>query len=324
MKTRKDWQGAIIFAVILLGLLCLCTTSATAVYMKKLSVEEMVKKADVICIGTVAKKESRWVSGHIETTMTINVSEYLKGNLGGVVEITQMGGALEEPIPITQHVTGMPEFYVNEEVLLFLSTQKRKFAFKPPKAPNPKSRLLDSPQVVGLNQGKYSVITDSRTGEKRVTRFGMRKIAILADGETADKAFEAMTQPDAALPANAPQSPLANIPKSQIAAMAKAGQISSLLQSKTQETKTPLAEKPDSSTQDAQLASKAAPDESPIVFIGKDLPISSKVFGFRDQLDGPQAVELPADEEAIPPVLRFSTLKTLNDFTVEIETILNQ
>ncbi len=320
MKTRKDWQGAIIFAVILLGLLCLCTTSATAVYMKKLSVEQIAKKADVICIGTIAKKESRWVSGHIETTMTINVSEYLKGNLGGVVEITQMGGALEEPIPITQHVTGMPEFYANEEVLLFLSTQKRKFAFTPAKAPNPKSRLLDSPQVVGLNQGKYSVITDPRTGEKRVTRFGMRKIAILADGKTADKAFKAMTQP-AALPANAPQSPLANVPKSRIRAMSKAGLLPSLSSSSTQGTGTPLAEKPDSSTQDAQLPSKAAPDESPIVFIGKDLPISSKVFGFRDQLD---AVGLPADEEAIPPVLRFSRLKTLNDFTVEIETILNQ
>ncbi len=323
MKTRKDWQGAVMSAMILLALLCLCTTSAMAVYMKKLSIEEMVKKADVICIGTVAKKESRWVSGHIETTMTINVSEYLKGNIGSVVEITQMGGVLEEPIPIAQHVTGMPEFYTNEEVLLFLSTQKRKFASTPPKPPNPKSRLLDSPQVVGLNQGKYSVITDPSTGEKRVTRFRLENIAILSGGKSADKTFKAMTQP-AALPANAPQGPLANVPKPRIRAMSKAGLLPSLSSSGTQGTGTPLAEKPDSSTQDAQLASKAAPDESPIVFIGKDLPISSKVFGFRNQLDGPQAVELPADDGAIPPVLRFSTLKTLNDFTVEIETILNQ
>jgi len=323
MKTRKDWQGAVMFAVILLALLGLCTASAMAVYMKKLSIEEIAKRADVICIGTVAKKESRWVSGHIETTMTINVSEYLKGNIGGVVEITQMGGVLEEPIPIAQHVTGVPEFYTNEEVLLFLSTQKREFAFTPPKPRNPKSRLLDSPQVVGLAQGKYSIITDPRTGEKRVTRFGLGDIGILSYGKSADKAFKALTQP-AALPANAPQSPLANVPKSRIRAMSKAGLLPSLSSSSTQGTGTPLAEKSDSSAQDAQLASKAAPDESPIVFIGKDPPISSKVFGFSDQLDGPQAVELPVDEEAIPPMLRFSTLKTLNDFTVEIETILNQ
>jgi hypothetical protein len=324
MKMRENRHGMINVAVALLALLGLCTTSAMAAYMRNLSTEEMVKKADVICIGTVEKKESRWISGHIETTMAINVSEYLKGNLGSAVEITQMGGVLEEPIPIAQHVTGMPEFYKDEEVLLFLSTQKKQFTFTPEKAPDPKSRLLDSPQVVGLEQGKYTIVTDPQTGEKRVTHFRLENIGILPDGKIADKAFDAMTQPTEAQPASTPQSPLANVPKSRIRALVKAGQLPSLPASGAKKSETALSAKSGSATEDAQLGSKAAPDESPIIFVGKDLPVSSGVFALRSQQPDAQASETSAEDEAIPPALQFSKLKTLNDFKVEIQTILNK
>lgn len=323
MKTREHWQGVVAFAVMLLVGIGLCIPSAMAVYMKNLSIEEMVKKADVICIGKVAKKESRWVSGHIETTMAINVSEYLKGNIGNVVEITQVGGVLKEPIPIAQYVTGMPEFYKNEEVLLFLSTQKRSLAFTPAKAPSPKSRLLNSPQVVGLAQGKYTIVTDPDTGEKRVTHFRLDNLAILSDGKIADKAFEAMTQP-AELPAKEPQNPLATIPKSRIGAMARAGQLPLSSPSSSQQPVIPLREKSDSQTQDAQLNPRAAPEKSLIMPLGKDVPTRQQVSSFRSQAVEPQAIEIPANEQAVPPALRFSKLKTLNEFKTEIETILGQ
>jgi hypothetical protein len=217
----------------------------------------------------------------------------------------------------------MPEFYTKEEVLLFLSTQKRKLTFTPSKAPNPKSRLLDSPQVVGLEQGKYSIITDPRTGEKRVTRFRLENVAILPHGKDADEVFKAMTQPPEAPLANAPQSPLANVPKSRIRELSRAGLLPSSSPSSTQETAKRLKLKPGSSLQDAIAASKAARDEAPAVS-GKGPLIPSQVSEFGTQLNRPQAVDLPTDEEAIPPTLRFSKLKTLSDFEAEIETILNK
>lgn len=168
-------------------LLCL-GVSGWAFYYKPLSIEELTKNADVILIGQCVDKQSEFVAGHFETRVTIRVSEYLKGKLGKEVTITTLGGETTTPIPVGQYVSGVPQFTVGEEVLVFLSTKEQAIMKKrlaelknrpiPESWKNSLSRstLAISPIVVGQWQGKFTILTDPNTGEKRVTRFNLESL----------------------------------------------------------------------------------------------------------------------------------------------------
>ena len=108
------------------------------------------EKADVILTGKVANQTSSWNENktRIYTHATIQVEDYIKGNNGGnSVTVTYPGGEVGD---IGEMYSHMPKFENDEEVLLFLKKDSKYTSFK----------------VVNGEDGKISVTTDPKTGEK--------------------------------------------------------------------------------------------------------------------------------------------------------------
>ncbi|MBN1901089.1 hypothetical protein JW926_07170 [Candidatus Sumerlaeota bacterium] len=152
--------------------------------LQKLSEKELANLADVVVVGQVSSKEARWVGRHIETTVSVRAKEYWKGNLGDSFELTQMGGEVQRPLPIAMKADGAPEFFMGEQVILFLENPKP----NPNPNPNskvknalpPDSKLPNSCKVVGWAQGKYTIIRDSKTNQDKIIRLGMEDMTVLS------------------------------------------------------------------------------------------------------------------------------------------------
>ena len=168
-----------VFPIFLIaGILLPVVASAGA--LQKITVEEMAKLADVIVVGLVEKKEGAWVDKHIETTIRIQVSEYWKGSLGSTIELTQMGGEVTRPFPIAMHADGAPRFFEGERVILFLEKPKQnRSAAPPPPGAKISEKLTSSMQVLGWAQGKYTIISDPKTGEDKAVCLGMQNVRVV-------------------------------------------------------------------------------------------------------------------------------------------------
>ena len=168
-----------VFPIFLIaGILLPVVASAGA--LQKITVEEMAKLADVIVVGPVEKKEGAWVDKHIETTIRIQVSEYWKGSLGSTIELTQMGGEVTRPFPIAMHADGAPRFFEGERVILFLEKPKQnRSAAPPPPGAKISEKLTSSMQVLGWAQGKYTIISDPKTGEDKAVCLGMQNVRVV-------------------------------------------------------------------------------------------------------------------------------------------------
>jgi hypothetical protein len=124
---------------------------ATATSVQKFSVRDLATKSSSIAVARVTASESRWDGGEIYTYITLQVSEGVKGaRKGETLQLRQLGGQIGD---IASIVPGMPSFKSNEEVLVFL-TAPDKGGYR---------------WVMGLEQGKYSISTDSK-GKKNVRR----------------------------------------------------------------------------------------------------------------------------------------------------------
>ncbi len=163
------------------GIALLGASLATATTVQKFTVKELAKKSESIVLARVEDEASRWDEGRKEiyTYITLRVLESVKGekaqaatkgNKGiqdeAVITIRQLGGTVDK---IISHVPGMPSFRKGEEVVVFLSAKDR----------------TGYPSVMGLQQGKYSVITDEK-GQKHV-RNDLDGLTTLApDGTTSE------------------------------------------------------------------------------------------------------------------------------------------
>lgn len=78
---------------------------------------ELIDRASAIVVGTVVSTEGRRVNGRIETIVTIDVSERLKGDVGSVVEVIEPGGQVGERWAL---VTAATHYAAGEKVLVFL------------------------------------------------------------------------------------------------------------------------------------------------------------------------------------------------------------
>lgn len=144
-----------------------------ATVVKSYTTEEISKKSDAIVIGDCIEKDAKWVGKHIETTVTIQVQKNIKGDMGKEIKITQLGGEIKKPIPIIQAVPGMTSFSKGEKVLLFLGKpdeQKNAKYLSNNTKSKVKSSIPSSPYVLGLSQGKYSIVIDPKTGEQKVSK----------------------------------------------------------------------------------------------------------------------------------------------------------
>lgn len=124
---------------------------ATATSVQRFSVRDLSTRSASVAVARVVASESRWDGGEIYTYITLQVSEGLKGaRKGETLQLRQLGGQVGD---IASIVPGMPSFKNSEEVLVFL-TAPDKAGYR---------------WVMGLEQGKYSISTDTR-GKKNVRR----------------------------------------------------------------------------------------------------------------------------------------------------------
>jgi len=109
---------------------------ATTVW--RLSLDDLVVKADAIVVGQVTDSHTDWTADRklILTTYNFQVGERLKGSTPQTIAVTTVGGKIGNTI---LHVSGMPEFQPGENAILFL---ERSGAYT---------------TVVGLNQGKFRI-----------------------------------------------------------------------------------------------------------------------------------------------------------------------
>jgi hypothetical protein len=152
--------------------------AAEATIVKRLTVAEMARRADVVVQGTVVRQSASWNAERtrIYTVTELRVVEALKGTAtaGATISIRQLGGTLDG---IVQSIAGNARFDVGEEVVVFLDQDE----------------ALPLHYVIGMAQGKFSV---RRTGP-----------AVQAAQDTSDLAFVRPNVAGALVPVEAPAPP---------------------------------------------------------------------------------------------------------------------
>ncbi len=122
----------------------------STIMFKKYTTGEMIDRSDTIVFGKVKdisfEQNNR---NQVFTYTTIQCDDILKGNPSlNEFKVIEIGGKTAK---YTTAVYGAPTYAINEEVVLFLRTNKYDKRLK---------------RVVALNQGKYSITIDPQTGEK--------------------------------------------------------------------------------------------------------------------------------------------------------------
>lgn len=132
-------------------LLALVPVTLRATVLVPIEFRELVASSTVIVRGRVVSARAEWVDGRraIETIVTIEPSEYLRGDLGERLTLAVPGGQLGRYRTV---FVGAPVFGEGDDVVLFLNAAG---------APQP--------HIVGLSQGVFRVVTDQRSGRVLVT-----------------------------------------------------------------------------------------------------------------------------------------------------------
>jgi hypothetical protein len=99
----------------------ICSTPASATVVKALTLQEKVAVSPLIVHAEVERIEIEWEvpDAAISTFITLRVIDSLKGGMSpdARIIVRQQGGTIGA---FTQHVSGMSEFELGEEVVLFL------------------------------------------------------------------------------------------------------------------------------------------------------------------------------------------------------------
>jgi hypothetical protein len=121
---------------------------------KRLSTDELSKQAEVVAVGKVSGVKSQWDrnKSRIVTEVTMTVGEYLKGNAGGVMTITTLGGEVDG---VGEWYSHSPRFKDAEDVVVFAKRDRQGHY-----------------RVAGGHEGKFSVRKDEKTGRHIVNELG--------------------------------------------------------------------------------------------------------------------------------------------------------
>src|SRR5213593_1015281 len=126
--------------------ICACASAVSATVLIAIEFRELVRSASVIVRGIVVDVQPVWIDGRrsVETFLTIEPREYLKGDLGSRVTVRVPGGQIGRYRTV---FVGAPVFQEGDDVVLFLD------------------RIGGSvPWIVGLSQGAFRVVDDPRGG----------------------------------------------------------------------------------------------------------------------------------------------------------------
>lgn len=108
--------------ILAFALILLVHVTVSATTFAPTDFRDLVTGAAAIVHGRVTAARSDWADGraHIDTFVTIEIEQYLKGNLGPSLEIRVPGGELGRYRDI---VVGAPKLAIGDDVILFLSTR---------------------------------------------------------------------------------------------------------------------------------------------------------------------------------------------------------
>lgn len=131
------------------ALVALTAAGAGATVLIPIEFRELVHVSSTIVHGRVTDVRAGWTEGRraIETSVTLDVTEYMKGSLGGTVTVRVPGGQIGRYRTI---VVGAPAFHEGDEVVLFLRSYDGALS------------------IVGMSQGVFRVTADS-SGHRVVT-----------------------------------------------------------------------------------------------------------------------------------------------------------
>jgi hypothetical protein len=129
----------------------LCSLRAGATVLVPAELGELARDAGAIVRGRVAATDPRWTGDRraIETVVTIDVEESLKGSLGPTVQFVVPGGTLGRYRSI---FVGAPQFAVEDRVIVFLGW-----------------RAPSYPYLLGLGQGVFRIRADADRSSALVT-----------------------------------------------------------------------------------------------------------------------------------------------------------
>jgi hypothetical protein len=133
-------RGIILICVLAIGV------PLSAITVKPLSFAELVDGSTAVVHGRVSEVRGQWTADRhrIDSLVTIEVIDYLKGSLGDHVTVRVPGGQVGGMVNV---IPGAPTFADGDRVVLFL------------KAEGP-----SIPVLTGTTQGVYRVTTDPRSG----------------------------------------------------------------------------------------------------------------------------------------------------------------
>lgn len=185
-----------IFKILILMSFCMAMSVAGSALTQKggdMPLDKLVALSDDIVVGKVKSKTVNVVDRHFETDYEVEISETLKGKNyapGKPMKMTVVGGNLTTP-PLTQYVQGMPYMVQGETVALFVNRKPAKLQESARKRLG-KSKLASTPRLVGMSQGKFSIITDEKTGKQKVTRFNLENYGLAPNDRALEKSLQAI------------------------------------------------------------------------------------------------------------------------------------
>ncbi len=145
--------------------------------------DQLVQQAEVIFQGTVTNVRSVWegegAQRHIDTYVTFQVQESVKGNAGASYTIRMLGGTVGDE---TMEVTDTPKFNVGDRDILFVEHNNEQFV-----------------PLVGIKYGRFHVQRDEQTGRDVVLNDEgepVRDLATLGREEESVSASEAISPED--------------------------------------------------------------------------------------------------------------------------------
>ncbi len=129
----------------LLGISVSCITATTVIPP---TFDQLVNQAELIFQGTVTDVRSVWdgegAQRHIDTYVTFQIEENVKGEAGASYTIRMLGGTVGDE---TMEVTDTPKFQVGDREILFVEHNYDQFV-----------------PLVGINHGRFHVQRDEQTG----------------------------------------------------------------------------------------------------------------------------------------------------------------
>jgi hypothetical protein len=148
--------------------------------------EQLVQQAELIFQGTVTDVRSVWegegAQRHIDTYVTFQIDENVKGKATSSYTIRMLGGTVGDE---TMEVTDSPKFKVGEREILFVEHNNEQFV-----------------PLVGINHGHFHLQRDEQTGRDIVMNGegeAVRDLGQLGRNEeaaTTNEAAEAMSPDD--------------------------------------------------------------------------------------------------------------------------------